>query len=836
MRVRQIILSFISAGIFAFIGRDHSGNLQDALAAYFRNYPQEKIYVQTDQCTYLTGQTIWFQLYTVAYGQPSTLSRIAYVQLIDTVGRVISLNKLSLSDGVAHGNVLLPDSLPTGTYQLRAFTVWMLNFGEEGIFHKQVAIKKATDRTLMATSKKSRRKIFYMQFFPEGGDLVANSACNLAFKATDQDGIPADVSGEIDDDRHVVIGSFRSVHDGMGKFLLRPETNRSYIASVHFPDGSEQQITLPAAKPFGITLKVLEQTEKNISVEITDPEKEKGKYQTVWLAVFQHSGKLAVYNLELESRNNIFNIPLREYSTGILRLTVMGKDYIPLAERMVFIDKNDPLEAQLNVDTMSFDPKSKSVFSIQLKGFYPGVDSVSLSVAVTDADRSEHDTLADNIVSALLLSSELKGSVYRPAQYFTDRNEQNRAALDLVMLTNGWRHFTWKKVLGQQTTDLKYAVEKSLDVAGHIQDLKKNPAPSNNALTLIIQNEDHTKFVGRVQADSNGNFILKDYDIIGNSQVYFRGSGSGKKTYPLKVSFFTPFADTMRSTEYHPTETADPAAVLNSINPMDNDNRVLSSQKGMLAAVTVRGHIPSKAELVAKKYVSPYFEGGYYHDIDMINQFYPNSLSFFNFIKGRFPGLWVTGTEDIPEFYLRSMTPTELMGPQSNSSGNSPNLTKNSFAATNKPYFYVNEISTTYEDVINIPLTEMALIRYIPPPASMAPFNGGFLGVLAIYLKKWDEGMSGIPEIKEEIPIYIFHGYSITREFYHPDYSSKNSSLSVPDYRTTLFWNTHLKPDHSGNIHFSFYNSDRAKKFRIVMEAIDNRGRPVYLHSVLTAK
>jgi len=148
----------------------------------------------------------------------------------------------------------------------------------------------------------------------------------------------------------------------------------------------------------------------------------------------------------------------------------------------------------------------------------------------------------------------------------------------------------------------------------------------------------------------------------------------------------------------------------------------------------------------------------------------------------------------------------------------------------------VNEISTTYEDVINIPLTEMALIRYIPPPASMAPFNGGFLGVLAIYLKKWDEGMSGIPEIKEEIPIYIFHGYSITREFYHPDYSSKNSSLSVPDYRTTLFWNTHLKPDHSGNIHFSFYNSDRAKKFRIVMEAIDNRGRPVYLHSVLTAK
>jgi len=831
MRVRQIILFFLSLGIFAFISRDQSVDLQQALVTYFRNYPQEKIYVQTDQCTYLSGQTIWFQLYTVAYGQPSTLSRIAYVQLIDTAGHIIKLNKLSLTEGVAHGNVLLPDSLLTGSYQLRAFSAWMLNFGEEGIFHKQITIKMATDTTHLAASKTSQRKNYHLEFFPEGGDLIANTNCNLAFKATDQDGMPADVTGEVDDDRDSVVARIRSAHDGMGKFLFRPEANRSYMASVHFPNGSSHEVAVPPAKPFGIVLKVLEQTEKNISVEIINTPKEKGENQTISLAVFQNSGKLAVHSLELEGRNNIFNIPISGYSTGILRLTVMNKDNIPLAERIVFIDKNDPLEAELKVDTLSFDSKSKSTFSVQLKGFYPGIDSLSLAVAVTDAERTDYDTLADNIMSCLLLSSELKGSVYRPSRYFAERNNQHKEALDLVMLTNGWRHFTWKKVLGQQTTDLKYAVEKSLDIAGHIQDFKKNPSLANKTLTLIIQNEDHTKFIGSVHTDSNGNFALKDYDITGNSQVSFQGFANENKSYPLKVSFYNTITDTMRSGEYLTKEIRDPAMVLNSIKPMDNDNRYVRSQKGMLAAVTVRGHLPTQAELLAKKYVSPYFEGGYYHDLDMISQFYPNSIRFFDFIKGKFPGLWVTGTEENPEFYLRSTTPTELLPPPPKFPGAPPSTRP----ATFKPYFYVNEISTTFDDVITIPLSDIALIRYIPPPASMAPFNGGFLGVLAIYLKKWDE-LSGVPERKETIPSYLFHGYSITREFYNPDYSRKDSSLTVPDYRTTLYWNTNLKPDHSGAIHFSFYNSDRAKKFRIVMEGMDGRGRPVYLHSVIAAR
>jgi hypothetical protein len=808
--------------------------LSSALTSYFKNYPEEKIYVQTDKPVYLSSQTIWFKMYCTAYGGPSTLSKVAYLQLVDHLGNVVVCKKMAINQGVAQGDIQLPDSLPSNAYQLRGFTAWMLNFEESGLLHKNVFVcnYSAPPGTGQPVRKAEAIKHYHLQFFPEGGDPVEGLNSNIAFKATDEFGMPAQVQGTVVDETGASMAHLITRHDGMGVFDLRPSGEHQYTGIVHFPDNSVQEIPLPGAKPFGVVLKITEQSTDNITLRVTYREQQKGQYQHLSLASFQNNGKVVVYPIELDPGINLFSIHKKDFSSGILRLTLFDDRAVPLAERILFLDNNDRINAQLVNDTLSFEPKAKSAFTLNISDAFLELDHINLSVSVTDADRIQEDSLSENIVSSLLLSSELKGYIYNPGYYVRNTNEQTQQGLDLVMLTNGWRHFTWKQILDSEVVVLPYAVEKSLFVAGQIIDYNKYKSKIQPELKLIIRNQDNSQFMGQATPDSNGKFLLNDYNANGQSMIYFESVTKDNRDKNLRVRFFTSPVDSLEKVpvlEVPPSESGDDfSARLGS----EEETQIQNAHKfTSLKSVLVRGYVPNKTEMVARRYVSPEFQTAYYHDADLVNTFYPNSLRLFDFIRGRFAGLWVDGTEDNPKFYLRAPVATELHGPSFNkvNQGDEPDA-----QTTSIPYFYINEIRSSFENAKDIPLSDIALIRYIPPPAPMAPMNGGFLGVVCVYLKKWDENMvhKGIDQTYGHA---VFHGFSIAREFAEPDYSRKDSLYMLSDYRTTLYWNPNLVADKQGKIHFSFFNSDHAKAYRIVVEGMDNRGRLAYINTVIAA-
>jgi len=817
-----------------FLADSPRDRLLSALTRYYKNYPLEKVYVQTDRSAYLSSQTIWYKVYSTAYGGPSGMSRVAYLQLVDRKGHIVVTKKLFLIDGVARGDIRIPDSLPSNTYQLRGFTAWMLNFEETGLFHKNVIIKNFADISTGSSVETAWSRHFQLHFFPEGGDLVEGLASNVAFKATDEYGLPAEITGELKDETGALISRITTVHDGMGKFELRPEPSHNYFASVRFSDGSIQVIPLPQAKPFGVVMEIAKQTIDDITLRIKYREQDKGQYQHVLLAGFQNSGKVAVYPVDLEPGLNEFEIHNKEFSTGILRLTLFDAGEIPLAERIVFIEYKGRISAQLVSDTVSFRGKSRSSFSVTLSDEYWKLDKASLSVSVTDADHISDDTLSDNIMSSMLMSSELKGYVFNPGYYFRHSNIETQSALDLVMMTNGWRHFSWKEVLGDEPYALVFPVEKSLSIAGEILDYRKYDPKKELALKLIIHNQDNSEFIGEAEPDSNGRFLLNDYNATGLSEMYFNGATQKNADKTLRVKIITPALDTITSAPFIEL----PAWTSENEYPTpfgrEEANQIQSAhQAKLLKPALVKGYVPTKSEMVARRYVSPSFEVSYYHDADLINTFYPNSIRLFDFLKGRFAGLVVAGNEDDPEFYFRSTISQELPGKNSPKQDGEVSINGNALK-TPYPYFYINEIRTNFENVKDLPLNQIALIRYIPPPgAYMAPMNGGFIGAIAIYTKHWDEGMLATKTIDETYGSHIFHGYSITREFPEPDYKRNDSLASQPDFRTTLYWNPNIVPDSAGQIHFTFYNSDLAKKYRVVIEGIDSRGRLAYVDSLI---
>ncbi|HZY78418.1 MAG TPA: TonB-dependent receptor [Cyclobacteriaceae bacterium] len=102
----------------------------------------EAPYLHVDRPYYYNKEQIWFKGY-MNYTVPSlrdTLSQMVYVDLVDTKGSIVTSKKYPIDSGRFHGDILLPDKLPTGNYQVKAYTQWMLNFDDNLIFTKTISL------------------------------------------------------------------------------------------------------------------------------------------------------------------------------------------------------------------------------------------------------------------------------------------------------------------------------------------------------------------------------------------------------------------------------------------------------------------------------------------------------------------------------------------------------------------------------------------------------------------------------------------------------------------------------------------------------------------------
>lgn len=124
------------------IVRKLSGYIE-AVQNFGEMLPQEKVYLHFDNTSYYQGDPVWFQCYVVTseLNRPSDLSKTLYVELLNPGGEVIAKRVLPVRNGRCHGSFELTQ-LPfySGFYEVRAYTKYMLNFGEEVIFSRVLPV------------------------------------------------------------------------------------------------------------------------------------------------------------------------------------------------------------------------------------------------------------------------------------------------------------------------------------------------------------------------------------------------------------------------------------------------------------------------------------------------------------------------------------------------------------------------------------------------------------------------------------------------------------------------------------------------------------------------
>ncbi|MDR1129893.1 MAG: hypothetical protein LBK96_02805 [Prevotellaceae bacterium] len=146
----------------------------------------EKVYLHLDRHFYFAGDDIWFKAYLVdaQTNRPSPTSRIVYAELISPKSKI--LNRLILavdSLGSAAGDFMLKNTAVSGKYRVRAYTQWMLNFGDNFVFEKEIEVinpdasqgkKPETDANDDKQQEIAvKNEDVEIEFFPESGSLIA---------------------------------------------------------------------------------------------------------------------------------------------------------------------------------------------------------------------------------------------------------------------------------------------------------------------------------------------------------------------------------------------------------------------------------------------------------------------------------------------------------------------------------------------------------------------------------------------------------------------------------------------------------------------------------------
>ncbi|WP_295674469.1 hypothetical protein [uncultured Mucilaginibacter sp.] len=434
--------------------------------------PIEKVYLQTDKSNYDVFDTIWYKAYTVAgkNHQLSALSGVLYTELINAKDSVVSRQILHLTSDAAWGDLVLTGAIKQGEYQLRAYTNWMRNAGSEYFFNKKIHIGGYDAPPIVKQTVQTNPDV---QFFPEGGELVNGLRCKVAVKSVAQNGMGRDINGTIVDNEGNVIVDFATQHLGMGVFAFTPQSGKTYKARIKTGIGETAfEVDLPKAKAAGFTLGVNNSRPDSIFLKVAANEALfQQKQHSAFYVIAQSGGKI-YYTAQSTLEDQVFTaaIDKKRFPTGIVQFTLFAGDGEPLNERSAFIQNDDTLQLKLNNPGKTFSPGQKVTLNLDVKNAAGQPVMGAFSAAVTNESMLLGDEASDlEIFSSLLLTSDLKGFVEKPGYYFTNTNDQTRADLDVLLLTQGYQRFEWKQILNNTPAQIAYQPETTLDLAGSIK-------------------------------------------------------------------------------------------------------------------------------------------------------------------------------------------------------------------------------------------------------------------------------------------------------------------------------------------------------------------------------
>jgi hypothetical protein len=360
-----------------------------------------------NQDAYRPGESIYFRSLTLeSYGlrPPHRPMPIAFT-LADAQGKTVYESKKETGlGGISGGQYRLPPDQPEGEYTLSVV--------DPDRRFPAIARRILVRRDGAGTRSPADTSTWQVEFFPEGGDLVAGVPRRVYFRARNPQGEPAQIKGTLVDGQGRRVVAVQSADTeaneahsrGLGVFTFTPEAGENYRLKIDLSREMGAIAELPPVMETGLALSVPASV-----LRPGEPVRARlhqvGAERQVLLALFCRGYLVAQQTTLLKEGQRGVEIVPPTGCQGVLRLAVFDSRQgllEPIAERLVYRAPTDKLNLALDNLKARYAPGGQvqlTIRSTDQKGTPLGA---WLSVSVVDA--SVEETRLPGLVSHFFLA------------------------------------------------------------------------------------------------------------------------------------------------------------------------------------------------------------------------------------------------------------------------------------------------------------------------------------------------------------------------------------------------------------------------------------------------
>ncbi len=864
----------------------------DSIMNYIRHamlfnkvYPQEKVYLHFDNTGYFKGERIWFKAYVVRTdnSRPSDISHVLYVDLLDPSGNVVNKQKVCIVDGMGKGDILLDSIFDSGFYEVRAYTRYMMNWGDETVFSRVFPIFNAPEQdgdyshptinqrsvrhrlpprlverdTFSLQNVKKKAEPYIVNLYPEGGVLVRGIRSRVAFDVINQKGQRESVDGLVTD---AVGNTLTVVHagaNGRGMFEVVP-SHLPLALVLTDADGHVHELRFPEVREQGCVVHLNPLADGQVEVTVSASDGMLGRKLGVTL---MNAGTIyRVDTLTIEPQTMLC-YPRTQLRPGVNQLTLFTSDGRIQAERLFFICPSHNDSQQIRIVPLTGRPTSCGKVELELQT----QPDASLSFSAVDSETMLNGRYG-TIGAYMLLGSDVKGFIAHPEYYFEADDEEHRRAADTLMMIQGWRRYDWYVMADVRPWHHRIQpIEDYLYVFGQLGRAqsrwkKRNPIGGVD-LKAFLYNGSGQTLTGETTTDSAGHYAFRLPDISGywNLQIESRVKDR-LKTYNIGIDrHFRPAARYIFDEEARrlPADTAN----LFPLMPQERAATAEYQQKKDGQLVHRIGHYEFVTNDVTVKQQKHYwtdYSGGWYderrgrrkasiyYDINEVAQDYIDQNQIVPML-----GDWLR--DNNPLFCNHH---TSDIAPPHEEKIAVDMLNKLAVVYDGRPIVWIqnNAVAdmTGYESHLNT--SQAGLMDNSTPTAWNHPGIQSQYSPLSLFL---DEIKAVY--IVDEAPNLVYHYLSEAQEianlnpvliflYTYPDYSTESKKgkrrtyfqgFNVPakfemddysvlppmeDFRRTLYWDPDVKTDAHGRATVRFYNNSSCREMYVSAEGMTADG------------
>ena len=760
----------------------------------------QTMHVHFDKDIYLPGETIWFKAYLYDVSEISIAATNFYVAIYNQKGKLLQQKQYPILEGSCNGDFEIPDTIQSTRIQFRAFTKAMIIDDSNNVYEKTLTVYNKEN----SSDSIAINKIKNLQFFPEGGQMIAELENHIAFKASYNDGSPAIINGQIIEvEKNKKVDTFFTNSMGLGKLVLYPTPRKNYMAVWKDDNGNIMQTLLPVNNRYGVSFHT-EIINRELEYSITKNKKNDSLNNLHLLAQI---GNYQVYKADLKIPNEMViyttKFSIAEVPAGLMQLNLFDKYWNLLQQRLVFIsDTSFKDQLLVNADTINTNPKGKNSIEITL----PDTLFTNLSVSIADVNFNNKPAI-HSITRDLYFNTQLKELNQNTDSLLQTGNNKN---IDLVTLTHPWKKYNWQKSVNKAELQPE-VLDNYISLTVHYKE-KNLALPKDDALNLIINTKGMGKEFYSLKPISQTAFKKTNLLFFDSVKVAYQMDKNKELANYLKIS------------------RDDTLEIPQTITPLQSTINFITAKKNIETFTNNTAKIFNDVKTIKEVIVKTKYKGNpILERIDELDKFYTTGM-FSGTVKGCQLNVIDDPMAEVNnnlQDYMRYRIPNLMLydgifGVKRQILGDNPKDTIIPILT------FIDEMEMDGDAVSLLRMGDVAYVKYIPGIVIGAGFNTS-TGAIYIYTKKGNEK----GPVLKGLPFVYIKGYNRQKEFAGPDYNDKNL-LKQPDLRTTVYWNPNIIMDKTNNkVRIEYYNNDVSKKLLLKIEGINAVGKLIYIEKII---